>query len=92
MNVVAVSDQDEEQQQKCDQQQSSRFRRVNRMPTMLQLGFGRQLGQGHADIVALPREEHPGARLALRSMVIHYGVVVHAFAAKQCESRPLWSV
>ena len=49
MNVMPVAKQRKHQQQKCDQQQSGSFRRVNRVPPMLVIVLG--IGSGHGHIV-----------------------------------------
>ena len=54
MNVVPVANQSEDQQHKCDQQQTGGFRRVDRVAVMLVIVL-RSGCPGHADIVALRR-------------------------------------
>ena len=105
---MPVANQRDDEQQKGDQQQSGRFRCIDRVAALfvgVALGLrGRHadLWGRHADIVA-PGERIPTAAVGRptetaeaavstgRARVLNYGVV-HAYSAKQIESRAVWSV
>ncbi len=52
MNLVPVADHGEDQEDKCNQQQSGRLRRVHGMPVMPVVGIIVSIGGGHEVIVA----------------------------------------